>query len=102
MLTLYGSEINSRLLLGIARYPSPAVLSEAIRQSATEIVTVSLRREMSGGRSGGTFFEMIRVLGVRILTDTAGCHSVAEAVLTAGWHASCSPPTESISSHRQP
>ncbi|MDW9844674.1 thiazole biosynthesis family protein [Sinorhizobium meliloti] len=48
MLTLYGSEINSRLLLGTARYPSPAVLSEAVRQSATEIVTVSLRREMSG------------------------------------------------------
>ncbi|TBD52296.1 thiazole synthase (plasmid) [Rhizobium ruizarguesonis] len=63
--------------------PSPAVLSEAVRQSATEIVTVSLRREMSGGRSGGAFFEMIRALGVRILPNTAGCHSVAEAVLTA-------------------
>ncbi|RVP39980.1 thiazole biosynthesis family protein [Sinorhizobium meliloti] len=48
MLTLYGSEINSRLLLGTARYPSPAVLSEAVRQSATEIVTVSLRHQMSG------------------------------------------------------
>ena len=37
---------------------------------------------MSGGRSGGTFFEMVRALGVRILPNTAGCHSVAEAVLT--------------------
>ncbi|KAB1083501.1 thiazole synthase [Neorhizobium galegae] len=83
MLTLYGAEITSRLMLGTARYPSPAVLAEAVRQSATEIVTVSLRREMSGGRSGGAFFEMIRALGVRILPNTAGCHSVAEAVLTA-------------------
>jgi thiazole synthase ThiGH ThiG subunit len=55
-----GAKITSRLLLGTARYPSPAVLSEAVRQSATEIVTVSLRREMSGGRSGGAFFEMMR------------------------------------------
>lgn len=39
--------------------------------------------QVTGGRSGGTFFEMIRALGVRILTNTAGCHSVAEAVLTA-------------------
>jgi len=70
MLTLYGAEISSRLLLGTARYPSPAVLSEAVRQSATEIVTVSLRREMSGGRSGGTFFEMVRALGVRILPNS--------------------------------
>lgn len=61
MLTLYGSEINSRLLLGTARYPSPAVLSEAVRQSATEIVTVSLRREMSGDLNPSTGPVLVRV-----------------------------------------
>jgi thiazole synthase len=83
MLSLYGVEIGSRLLLGTARYPSPAVLADAVRRSRTEIVTVSLRREMSGGKAGGSFFEMIRTLGVRVLPNTAGCHSVSEAVLTA-------------------
>ncbi|MUZ71503.1 thiazole synthase [Agrobacterium vitis] len=83
MLTLYGTELSSRLLLGTARYPSPAILAEAVRRSKTEIVTVSLRRETAGGKAGGTFFELIRELGVRVLPNTAGCHSVKEAVLTA-------------------
>lgn len=52
MLTLYGTELSSRLLLGTARYPSPAILAEAVRRSKTEIVTVSLRRETAGGKAG--------------------------------------------------
>ncbi|WP_267549033.1 thiazole synthase [Rhizobium rhizogenes] len=83
MLDLYGSQVGSRLLLGTARYPSPAILAEAVRRSGTDIVTVSLRRETSGGRGGGAFFEMIRDLGVHVLPNTAGCHGVSEAVLTA-------------------
>lgn len=83
MLTLYGQELGSRMLLGTARYPSPAILADAVRQAGTEIVTVSLRRETAGGRQGGAFFELIRELGVRVLPNTAGCHTVSEAVLTA-------------------
>lgn len=83
MLTLYDTEMSSRLLLGTARYPSPAVVSEAVKRSGAGIVTVSLRRETSGGKTGGAFFELIRQLGVRILPNTAGCHSASEAVLTA-------------------
>ncbi|EJZ20138.1 thiazole synthase, partial [Rhizobium sp. Pop5] len=83
MLDLYGDQIRSRLLLGTARYPSPAVLTDAVKRSGTEIVTVSLRRETAGGRNGGAFFDMIRALGVRVLPNTAGCHGVSEAVLTA-------------------
>lgn len=83
MLKLYDTELSSRLLLGTARYPSPAVLSEAVKRSGAGIVTVSLRRETSGGKTGGAFFELVRELGVRILPNTAGCHSASEAVLTA-------------------
>lgn len=83
MLEFYGTPIQSRLLLGTARYPSPAVLAEAVKRSGTEILTVSLRRETAGGRNGGAFFDMIRGLGVRVLPNTAGCHGVSEAVLTA-------------------
>jgi thiazole synthase len=82
MLDFYGVEIRSRLLLGTARYPSPAVLADAVRAARTEIVTVSLRRETAGG-SGGAFLELIRQFDVRVLPNTAGCHSVSEAVLTA-------------------
>jgi thiazole synthase len=83
MLQLYGAGVRSRLLLGTARYSSPAVLTEAVRASRAEIVTVSLRRESGGERSGQAFWSLIRELGVRVLPNTAGCHSVKEAVTTA-------------------
>ncbi len=83
MLKLYDAELSSRLLLGTARYPSPAILTEAIRASRAEVVTVSLRRESSGERAGQGFWSIVRSLGVRVLPNTAGCHSVKEAVTTA-------------------
>ncbi|BBD39795.1 thiazole synthase [Aminobacter sp. Y103A] len=83
MLELYGHQVSSRLLLGTALYPSPAIMAEAITASGAAIVTVSLRRETSGGKTGGKFWSLIQSLGVRVLPNTAGCHSVKEAVTTA-------------------
>jgi thiazole synthase len=83
MLELYGHQVSSRLLLGTALYPSPAIMAEAITASGAEIATVSLRRETSGGKTGGKFWSLIQSLGVRVLPNTAGCHSVKEAVTTA-------------------
>ncbi|MBV8782819.1 MAG: thiazole synthase [Gammaproteobacteria bacterium] len=83
MLELYQTALRSRLLLGTARYPSPAVLSAAVRAAGAEVVTVALRREAAGERAGQGFWSLIRELGVRVLPNTAGCHSVKEAVTTA-------------------
>jgi thiazole synthase len=83
MLQIYQATLRSRLLLGSARYPSPAVLAQAVRAAHVEIVTVSLRRESGGERSGQAFWSLIRELSVRVLPNTAGCHSVKEAVTTA-------------------
>ncbi len=82
-LLLYDAPLASRLLLGTARYPSPAILAEAIRACGTEIVTVSLRREAGGSRAGEGFWGLIRDLGVKVLPNTAGCRTVKEAVATA-------------------
>ncbi len=82
-MTFYGVELSSRLLLGTARYPSPAILGEAIKASGAEVVTVSLRREAGTERGGQSFWSFIRALGLRVLPNTAGCHSVKEAVTTA-------------------
>ncbi|WP_212522791.1 thiazole synthase [Actibacterium sp. MT2.3-13A] len=79
----YGTEIASSLMLGTAQYPSPAVLAEAFRRSGAGIATVSVRREAGGERAGADFWALIRQLGVRVLPNTAGCHSVREAVTTA-------------------
>ena len=83
MSSFYGVELKSRLLLGTSRYPSPAVLERAVKASGAEIVTVSLRRESGAGRAGQAFWSLIQSMGVRVLPNTAGCHSVKEAVTTA-------------------
>lgn len=83
MLKVYGEEVPSRLLIGTARYPSPAIMQEAIRASGAHIVTVSLRRETARGNAGDAFWSLIRELGAKILPNTAGCHSAREAVTTA-------------------
>jgi len=76
----YDTLLNSRLMLGTAQYSSPQVLREAIAASGAEVITVSLRRE---GSEGDAFREILRQSGCRILPNTAGCHSVREAVTTA-------------------
>jgi thiazole synthase len=83
VVTFYGRDFTSRLLIGTALYPSPAIMQDAIRASGAEIVTLSLRRESSGGRVGHGFWSLIRELGVAVLPNTAGCRSVQEAVTTA-------------------
>ena len=83
MLELYGQKFSSRLMIGTARYPSLAVMQEAVKTSGAEIVTVSVRRENAGGKDGDTFWNIIRELNVKVLPNTAGCYSVEDAVSTA-------------------
>src|SRR5689334_25100686 len=83
MVQIYGKSFSSRLLIGTALYPSPAIMQGAIRASGAEIVTVALRREAAGGRVGHNFWDLIRELDVTVLPNTAGCRSVREAVTTA-------------------
>ncbi len=64
MLEFYGKTFESRLLLGTAQYPSPAILADAVRASGCGIVTVSLRRESGEARAGQDFWALIRELGV--------------------------------------
>ena len=83
VLTLYDATFSSRLLLGTARYPSPAILHRSIVAAQTQIVTVSLRREAGGSRAGESFWALIRESGAKVLPNTAGCQTVKEAVTTA-------------------
>ncbi|RPE71520.1 thiazole-phosphate synthase [Pacificibacter maritimus] len=79
---LYDTDLTSRLLLGTAQYPSPSVLLDAIKASATQVITVSLRREMPQGSAGG-FYRLLQEANCHILPNTAGCHSASEAITTA-------------------
>jgi len=83
-LTLYGHSFSSRLILGTARYESPMQLADAIRRANPAMLTVSLRRQLPGKKEAGqAFWNLLRETGKTILPNTAGCHSVHEAVTTA-------------------
>ncbi|MBC7530191.1 MAG: thiazole synthase [Oligoflexus sp.] len=83
MWTLADRKIESRLLIGTARYPSPQVLQDSIAASGSQVITVSLRRESAQENNSKRFWEYLSESGAHILPNTAGCHSVKEAVVTA-------------------
>lgn len=77
-------ELESRLLIGTARYPSPENMLDSIRASGAGIVTVSLRRQNPETRGGANFWDLLRTLPVRFLPNTAGCRTPREAIAIAG------------------
>ena len=83
MWQLADKQLQSRLLLGSALYPSPQVMQDAIRASGAQVVTVSLRRQNPKAGGGNDFWALLKELDMTMLPNTAGCHSVKEAVTTA-------------------
>lgn len=81
-LVLYGQRFESRLLLGTARYPSPAALQAAVQRARPTMLTAALRRQGSI-EQGKSFWAMLKELQVPVLPNTAGCHSVQEAITTS-------------------
>ena len=81
--SLYGEAVTSRLLLGTARYPSLAVMTEAVAASGAEVLTLGLRRQSPEKLGGGSVWDHIGKLGCRLLPNTAGCHTAREAVTLA-------------------
>ncbi len=78
-----GATLHSRLLIGSALYPSPAIMTQAIRASGAQIVTVSLRRQGVHKEAGEGFWNLIRDLDLHLLPNTAGCHTPREAITLA-------------------
>jgi len=82
-MTLGDQTFSSRLILGSARYPNHEVLLKALRASGTELVTVALRRINLNDPTGENLLSLLRRENLRLLPNTAGCHTVRDAVLTA-------------------
>jgi thiazole synthase len=79
-----GRSFVSRLMIGSALYPSPAIMARSIQASGSQIVTVALRRQSASSLEGGNqFWDIIQELGVTVLPNTAGCHTAKEAITTA-------------------
>ena len=80
---VYGETLTSRLFLGTARYPSPKVMADAVDASGADVLTVGLRRQAPEELGGASIWDRIADLGRRVLPNTAGCHTAAEAVTLA-------------------
>jgi thiazole synthase len=80
-LTIGGRTLRSRLILGTGGFARLETLAEAIRATATELVTVALRRIDPAAR--GSLVDVLEDCGVDLLPNTAGCYTARDAVLTA-------------------
>ncbi|HEX5543547.1 MAG TPA: thiazole synthase [Micromonospora sp.] len=81
--TLDGVTFGSRLILGTGGAENLQVLEEAIRASGTELVTLALRRVDTAATMHGGLVDLLDRCGVRVLPNTAGCYTAAEAVKVA-------------------
>lgn len=77
---LAGHTFHSRLIVGTGRYKDLAETKAALERSGAELVTVAVRRVNLGER--GTILDAIPP-GMKLLPNTAGCYTAAEAVRTA-------------------
>lgn len=80
-LTIAGRTLHSRLIMGSGGFSSLELLAQAIAASATELVTVALRRIVPQAR--GSLIDVLDEAGVALLPNTAGCHTARDAVITA-------------------
>lgn len=82
-LILAGKEYTSRLILGTSRYPNPKVMVDALQESGTQLVTVSIRRLNMADQSAGSILDYIDRERYDLLPNTAGCYTAKDALLTA-------------------
>ena len=80
-LVIAGEKFGSRLIMGTGGAPSLEVLGRALAASGTELTTVAMRRVAAG--SSGSVLDVLAAQHIRVLPNTAGCFTAAEAVRTA-------------------
>ena len=78
-----GRTFRSRLIVGSGKYPSHAVMAQAIDASGAEIVTVAVRRVNISDRSKESLLDYLDTSKLFLLPNTAGCYSADEAIRTA-------------------
>ena len=80
-LVIADQAFTSRLITGTGGAPNLDILGQALAASGTELTTVAMRRV--NPEASGSILEVVEKSGAKVLPNTAGCFSAAEAVLTA-------------------
>src|SRR3984885_14310293 len=79
--TIAGRPLGSRLILGPGGFTNHEILAAALEASATEMLTVGLRRRDPAAR--GSILDVLDRAGVQVLPNTAGCYTARDAIITA-------------------
>jgi thiazole synthase len=80
-LVVGGVELRSRLVMGTGAMSSLHQLREALVASGTDVATVALRRVDPS--TEGSVYAVLDELGIRVLPNTAGCRTAADAIAVA-------------------
>jgi thiazole synthase len=82
-LVIAGRSFSSRLILGTGGFTRLETLAAAIEASATELVSVALRRIDPNPAHPPSLVGVLEEAGVHVLPNTAGCFTARDAVRTA-------------------
>ena len=74
---------TSRLIVGTGKYASYEQMQEALAMSATECITVAVRRERLVDEEGRNILDFIDLQRYILLPNTAGCFNADDAIRTA-------------------
>ncbi len=74
---------QSRLFTGTGKYPNLDVARDALKASASEVVTVAVRRVDMQQRGAASIFGVLQAEGCTVLPNTAGCYTASDALRTA-------------------
>jgi thiazole synthase len=82
-LVIAGTELRSRLFVGTGKYRSDEEMLAALEAAGTELITVALRRLDLDDPGRKTILDVIDWQRYRILPNTGGCRTAAEAIRIA-------------------
>ncbi|MFD0586401.1 thiazole synthase [Paenibacillus sp. GCM10027627] len=82
-LNIGGIPLRSRFLLGTGRFPSPAVMKEAVAASGTEVITFAIRRVNLEEVEDDSVLQHVMDRQLHFLPNTSGARTADEAMRIA-------------------
>jgi thiazole synthase len=83
VLTIAGRTFTSRLFVGTGKYRSKQLMARCHAISATEMVTLAVRRVNLTDKTKESELDFIDRSKIHILPNTAACYTADEAIRTA-------------------
>lgn len=83
MLNIAGKHFTSRLFCGTGKFACDTTMQAALRASATELVTLAVKRHSLSAEAPDHTLTILRSLNVSLLPNTSGARTADEAIFAA-------------------